>query len=99
MLVCFTYYGVRIALAGAIAGVETNKTSNNGTKNIVYLVIITALSSIISVLIIKSNLIRIKATSGQDNDAKILFFSSLIMLVIVLVVSIISSKKNDKYEE
>jgi hypothetical protein len=99
MLVCFTYYGVRIALAGAIAGVETNKTSNNGKKNIVYLTIFTALSAIISLLINKSNLIKVKATGSQNNDVKILFFSSLIMLVVVLVVTIIATKKINKDNE
>lgn len=98
MLIACAYYVIRTIWAGAFKGVSTDK-NKNASKKIISQIIFTALSAFLTVLIVKSNLIKVKATPSQDNGAKVLFMLSVAVLVIGVIVTIVYNKKNNSDDE
>ncbi|MFL0197779.1 DUF6773 family protein [Clostridium sp. WILCCON 0269] len=97
MCVCITYYIVRLACSSALIGVKDKHS--NIKKLILHELKYVLIAVVVSIIIAKSNLIKIKGTIAQNNDLAIACFSALIMVIIGVIITVIVTKKVNKDDE
>lgn len=90
MLVCMSYYLIRIMWNNAYLG-PVSENHSVGRK-ITYVTAITGIAMVIAAVYIQS--ITTKTAPTEDSGAIILFIFSVIMLIIAAFVRIISKKQN-----
>jgi len=96
MLLCMTYYLIRLIMNSAYAGPQND---NKPIRKGVAVASVIAMCIAIAAIVFRKYIIKTQTVDTNDNGALILFIIGIVSLVIISIVSIVAKKQNSEGDE